>query len=335
MIISFVIPVYNTDKYLAKCIGSILEQDVSTNLYEIILVNDGSTDNSPRIINVFSRRYDCIKSVHTDNNGLGAARNIGMAHSRGKYIFFVDSDDYLPEHSLSALIKTAKAETYDIIGFDWNRIKPGGRMSENKRNTDVFNVPMSGAAYLSRFNLSGGVWSYLFSSSLLKNKQRPVRMPEGIYHEDELFLPEAFLYAKQVLFIDKPMYVYNRRSNSIMLRNDDGFMQRRFNDYLAVLDALLELPRKDLLTKLQQEGLRRKTVFFVADIIRNLIRYRSDKARIDYIVGEISKRNLYPMVKEDYGYKYNAFRLFFNYKSNIVSVSKVSSIVRKLSLFRN
>jgi len=327
MIISFVIPVYNTEKYLKKCICSILNQEIDKSLFEIILIDDGSTDNSARIIADFACDYDCIKPIYTVNQGLGKARNIGIDLARGKYIFFVDSDDYILDDSLGKLIEIAKTQVYDIIGFDWNMVYSDGKTLKKRRKQDLYNVSVSGSAYLNSFNLSGGVWSYLFSATLLKEK--PVRMPEEIFYEDELFMPEAFTFANRVLFIDHTVYAYLQRNDSITHKKDQDSIDKKFKDCFYVLDALLNLLNQKNLSKIQQNGLKRKIAFFIVDIIINLICFRADKILIDHIVREIKKRKLYPMVKERYGFKYKTFRLFFNYKNNIVLASKTGFFSKK------
>lgn len=321
IIISFIIPVYNTARYLERCIGSILNQGIDESLFEIIVINDGSTDDSAQIIDSLVDGSHCIKSIHTENRGLGAARNKGMGMARGKYFFFVDSDDYLFDNSLAELFKYAELENFEIVGLNWGQVYPDATVIEKRRNISAYNLLTSGAEYLSRFNLSGGVCPYLFSASFL-NKIL-VSMPEGIYHEDELFLSEVFTYARRVIFVDQLVYAYYQRDDSITNNKDAKQIGKRINDTLYILDRLVCLEGSEKLSELQKKGLRRKITSLTVDFIINLIRFRADKPTIQNMLGELVGRKLYPLPQMSYSFKYKIFRTVFNYGQNIVLASKL------------
>ena len=97
MFLSFIVPVYNVEKYLGECLDSLLDQDIDQSDYEIVCVNDGSTDGSPEILAGYAQRHPNIRVVTKENGGLPAARNTGVDHSRGDYIWHVDSDDFVRE----------------------------------------------------------------------------------------------------------------------------------------------------------------------------------------------------------------------------------------------
>ncbi|PXV62335.1 glycosyltransferase involved in cell wall biosynthesis [Dysgonomonas alginatilytica] len=307
--------------YLERCVGSILNQGIKESLFEIIIVNDGSTDNSAQVINDLAKDSPCIKYLHTENQGLGAARNKGMNVARGKYFFFVDSDDYLFDNSLPELFRYAESDTSDIIGFDWAQVYSDGSALKKKREASIYNSLMSGAEYLSKLNLSGGVCPYLFSASFLK--ERSIVMPEGIYHEDELFLSESFIYAHQIVFIDRLVYAYYQREDSITNSKDKNQVSRRISDTLYVLDQLVTLEERTNLNELQKEGLRRKIISLTTDFIVNLIRFRVDKAQVKSNIQELSNRKLYPLPDISYSWKYILFRLVFNYTPSIVLASRL------------
>ena len=102
--LSVVIPVYNVEKYLSECLNSVLSQDMSG--VEIILIDDGATDNSGAICNAYVKEYDCIKCIHQSNKGLSAARNAGIAEAKGEYILLLDSDDLLKDNSIAVIKQT-------------------------------------------------------------------------------------------------------------------------------------------------------------------------------------------------------------------------------------
>ncbi len=325
MIISFIIPVYNTGKYLKRCVDSILNQGINKSSFEIIIIDDGSTDNSSEIIADLSKRESCIKKIIcTENRGPGAARNAGIGIAQGKYIFFIDSDDYLFDNSLVQLFEYAESTISDIIGFDWAEIYSNGTIVTKKKPID--NTPMSGAEYLNGFNISGGVWAYLFSTSLLKKTS--VLMPGGIYHEDELFLTEAFLYSDKIVFINQLVYAYFQRSESIINNKHKDQVNKRISDRIYVLDQLFYLEKKTNLSELQKRGLKRKIHFLAVDFIINLIRSGIDATIIKDRIQELKDRKLYPLPAMPYSSKYIFFRLIFNYRQNIIWASKLGLFSR-------
>lgn len=123
--ISVIIPIYNAERYLSRCIDSILEQSYTN--FEIILVNDGSSDNSAKICDSYSNNHSNIHVIHKTNGGVTAARRDGVLNSTGRWITFVDSDDTLPSNSLEYLINKATAQDYDIVAGAWRKIYPSYR----------------------------------------------------------------------------------------------------------------------------------------------------------------------------------------------------------------
>lgn len=214
--ISIIVPVFNVEEYLEKCLLSLLEQDFCD--YEIICVNDGSTDNSTEILNSYAKKFPIIKIINQENKGLSGARNTGLRYAKGDYILFVDSDDYLENNVLKSLLSIATENDIDILDFNCNSIT-----SDNKRrlfNKDVFinERTVTGIEYLSFFSQKYkrlpqiSAWSHLFKTEfLMKNK---LVFIEGIYYEDLPFVLKAYSLAKNVYYanIDVYNYVYNMNS---------------------------------------------------------------------------------------------------------------------------
>ena len=119
MQLSIIVPVYNVADYLAKCLDSLLAQDLPQNEYEIIVVNDGSTDNSGEIAQQYADKYANITLINQGNQGLSGARNTGIKCAKGDYIQFVDSDDYLEENVLGGLLKQVEKDNLDVLRFKY------------------------------------------------------------------------------------------------------------------------------------------------------------------------------------------------------------------------
>jgi glycosyltransferase involved in cell wall biosynthesis len=120
-ILTVVIPVYNVEKYLKRCIDSVLVQEWKN--YDILLVDDGSTDNSPQICEDYAKAYDIISVIHKENGGLSEARNTGISNAEGEYVYFLDSDDWIEPNTFSDLAEVIESDQYDIISFNQEFVK--------------------------------------------------------------------------------------------------------------------------------------------------------------------------------------------------------------------
>ena len=207
MLISIVIPVYNAIKYLDECIGSVLSQ--SLNDYEIILVDDGSTDGSERLCDEYEARYDFIRAVHQENAGASAARNAGLKKARGSYVHFIDSDDRLSFDGVyEALNQQALSDDYDIIFFRRERFTDGvGEIEaiqpeyeiDGAYDGDVLNHVLSKKYQMT---LTCPVNKMFRREFLIEND---LYFTVGLDHEEDEWLPRVISCAKRVWF-DKGVY---------------------------------------------------------------------------------------------------------------------------------
>lgn len=326
MILSFIIPVYNTALYLERCVLSIISQlGTETASYEIIIVNDGSTDNSHEIIHALAKAYpDLIVVVEHENKGLGAARNSGQKVSRGKYLFFVDSDDYINEGSLKTLLSAAESSNDDILEFGVIALDKKQKPKYLKRG--IPNVPISGDEYLLKYIVVGGVWSYIYRSDFLSAHN--LWMPEGIYHEDELFLTRALLFATSICLVNTFVYVYEQREGSITKSRNKKIIEKRIDDSLFTLNEFLLLEKSNSLTTSQSQGLNRKIKLFSHDIVIVLIRLRVPKKIIYSTIEKMKSFGLFPLPKVKGSWKHSIFRILTCNKYFVWLLSK-SFTVRK------
>ena len=208
--ISVIIPVYNVEKYLAECLTSVVNQTFKD--IEIICVNDGSTDNSPKILEEFAQKDSRIKIINQENQGMSCARNAGLAVATGEYITFVDSDDYISTDLYADMQKYLPAE---LICFN-AKIFP---MSEKYRALQNYiqckfdgEQPMEEKLIL-KTNVH--VWNKVFKTSIIKENN--IRFPKGLYFEDFPFVCEYMLSINSVKFFGgKGYYFYRQQPNSLM-----------------------------------------------------------------------------------------------------------------------
>lgn len=212
---SFIVPVYNTEKYLKKCLDSLVNQTYKD--FEIIVVNDGSTDKSSSIISKYQKKYKNIIVIDKENEGLSMARNRGVQKSSGKYIIFVDSDDYVSNKLLEEVDK--KIDDSDILRFqiatedeEYTKINEYHEESfESMCGYDAFK-------YLSSYHFVEPAWCYVIRKNYyIENK---FSFKKGVYHEDFGLIPYVIYKARKVKSIDFIGYYYIQRNGSIMNNND-------------------------------------------------------------------------------------------------------------------
>lgn len=202
IILSIVVPVYNVEKYIENCLNSIIENYCDG--IEVILVDDGSKDNSSQICDRYVEKYNYISVIHKENGGLSSARNAGIKKAQGKYIWFVDSDDYIKKDSVKKIIDCTTNDT-DLILASYCDIYSDGRIAED----DLPNPELEIKAYEYFYNL--GSASYAAFRSICRKifiLENDLFFTEGIYHEDEDWTPRVLCSAKTFSVIPGTIYCY-------------------------------------------------------------------------------------------------------------------------------
>lgn len=209
--ISVIIPVYNGEKYIQRCIDSVFNQTYSN--VEIIVVNDGSTDNTENIL----KKYSNIVLVNKKNEGVSKARNTGLSLATGDYVYFCDADDYLEKDAFEALIN--EYDENDLLRFG-HYVVNGEKKKEKKNTDDVLALvdltfdSKKLLEYLVSNKTEGHLWNYLFKLSVIKDN-KILFDEELFYQEDVMFLLEYCLKIKNVKVISNPYYNYCVNENSV------------------------------------------------------------------------------------------------------------------------
>ena len=217
--VSIIIPVYNVEKYLEKCLDSALSQSLKD--IEIVLVNDGSKDSSPQICEKYANNDTRIKLIHQENAGLSAARNTGLANSSGEYILFLDSDDYICSDACEKLYEAAKELDCDIVAANEIKVINGKEVPGERRKLPEKKVVSGREFYVTSLRLGGispCVQFSLYRRSFIE--QARLHFKVGIFHEDELWTPQALLKAQRLACLDLPFYYHLCRDNSITQTKD-------------------------------------------------------------------------------------------------------------------
>lgn len=238
MKVSVIVPIYNVESYIEECLISLINQKFDD--YEIVLVNDGTKDDSIKVVKKYIEKYENIRLLNKENGGLSSARNYGLKYAKGEYICFVDSDDLVNENYLSNLYNRAKKENLDIgLGFHqkfWGdkRIEKINRKSLESKcvltGIEVINEQLDNKDFFAE------VWDDIFNRRFLEENN--LRFYEGIYHEDEEFTFRAILAAKRVGYIESYDYLYRQRENSIMSPNN---IDKRLIGLIKIVNSLQQL----------------------------------------------------------------------------------------------
>jgi glycosyltransferase involved in cell wall biosynthesis len=231
MDISIIVPVYNTEKYLKKCIDSIInQQNVSK---EIILVDDGSTDSSGNICEEYASKYPYIHTLHIDNSGPATAKNVGLQHAQGEYVSFTDSDDELEPTMFYEMISAGKYSNSEIICCNFKEADAHGNISHTvcSGKTYQFNKIEALRHLLSKDLIYTGSVTKIFKRTLLT--QNNLTHNDGLKTDEDFIMNiKAFAKCSRCAVVDKCFYIINYRENSLshsyFKDNIDNYIDNRF-----------------------------------------------------------------------------------------------------------
>ena len=231
MFLSFIVPVYNARQYLEECLHSLLEQDITD--YEIICINDGSTDGSDAVLDTFAAQYSQLNPIHQKNSGVAAARNAGLAAAQGDYIWFVDADDFIESNVLSrlqAIIVQTGCDQLVVGGYQFAQALTPEQAAQRQEGSLPDNVPGPGAV----------VWRSLIRRRFLNEHGVTFRHPELTHGEDGQFLFELSLEAPSCAETEDTIYFYRVRSGSAETGTSLENTQKKLRSHVRVAEIMLE-----------------------------------------------------------------------------------------------
>lgn len=235
--VSVIVPVYNVEKYIRKCLDSLVNQTLKE--IDIILVDDGSTDSSASIIKEYEDKYENIKYYKKDNGGLSDARNYGMQYANGKYIAFLDADDYVDISLYQTMYEKAKKEDSDIVdcNFYWTY--------RNKNKKDIGKKYEGKKEMLEKGRVVA--WNKLYKKELLDEAN--IQFPKGLIYEDVEFFYKLIPYVQRVSFVKTPLIYYIQRKTSIANTQNE-----KNKDIFTVLEnVILYYKQKNLYDTYKEE----------------------------------------------------------------------------------
>ena len=215
-LISVIVPVYISEKFIEQCIDSITNQTLKD--IEILIINDGSKDNTLNIIESIAKSDSRIKILNQKNSGVSAARNNGISKSRGKYITFVDADDYIDKTMYEKMYKKAEEFNSDIVICNVNDVLNGNKKVSLNLNEGIIDIrKLTESEFLSNeyFKLGTAVWHKIFKRNLIKENKIKFTNYSEVASEDTLFNYEAMLKAKRLYCIEEALYDYKINETSL------------------------------------------------------------------------------------------------------------------------
>ncbi len=287
--VSIIIPIYNVEKYLHKCIESVESQTLEN--IEVILVNDGSTDNSEIIIEKFKEKYNNIKYIKKENGGLSDARNVGIRNATGDYILFVDSDDYISDTLLNDLSVYMEQE-YDLIKFKMIKVdenykeigKVEGPIFENKNGEEAFNLLYGNDVMLQP------AWLYLYKKSFWDRNK--FEYPVGMNHEDFARTALIMLKADSVASTNVYGYYYVQSEGSITRGNDETKKLKRAQDIINHYDYMLRVIDDYNIMKRTKDNLK---IYYTNCMILKLDELSEESKKV--YLKELKERKVFKNIK--------------------------------------
>lgn len=214
--VSVIVPIYNTAKFVKRCLRSLIEQDFDRS-YEIIVIDDGSTDNSFKIVEKIAAEHNNIRVYSQKNSGVSAARNTGLAYARGKYVTFTDSDDFVSKRYISMMYRAAEVSGADIVCCNFRCVNeqgaPSGIDGILKHRAGVFPSENMLRSLLLDITIRSFAWNKLYRRSLFT--EHDIKFPVGKLYEDMRTTPRLFYHAKRIAVVSGVLYNYVQHSGSI------------------------------------------------------------------------------------------------------------------------
>lgn len=284
-IISLILPAYNVAEYIEACVNSCERQDLPADSYEIVIVNDGSTDTTPPIINTLAKRYPNIVILNQQNQGLSMARNNGFKVARGKYVWFVDSDDIITTNCLKSLIEVVERQNLDalVVGPSIPFVE---QFPDSFNHTDSVSQVYNGVDFLLRSKrFVVGAWCYILRRDFWESNQ--FQFYPGIAYEDTQLMGYAISKADRVAALTQfSCYSYIQREGSIMNSKPN---HKKLLSHAVITNTHIEYAQKERHPELSESFLSSASSSFIAGI-NMLLQMDCDKTLTEEYLSAIAIR---------------------------------------------
>lgn len=280
LMLSIIVPVYNVKKYINECLDSLISQDISDKEYEIICIDDGSTDGSRDILDEFANKYRNIVVINKSNGGVSSARNCGINKAKGKYIWFVDSDDFITKNILSDIFSVLNNNSPDLlfvkpIAFNdgEDTLKYKEKIIEENETTNEY---------------IDWLWTRLYKKSIIDDSK--IRFNTNIsFAEDHMFCTMLNPYINKIITYDKVGYFYRRRPNSLSTTATKDKLDILINSSSAFLESGIN-------KTIDYDIARKEVCIMMISVMSTIATFPKTKA--NKLIKELKERKLFPLKKQ-------------------------------------
>ncbi len=290
MLLSIIIPAYNVEKYIVACLDSCFAQGIED--MEVIVVDDGSTDQTPALLSQYEKRHSNMHVVRQQNQGQSVARNLAIEMSKGDYIYMVDADDRMMDGQVLP-IDAMRNGKYDIIGLQvMYQLEDGTQRpwSHQMEHWPFDQEYATGADFVKTHNIEGLVYGYLFKRSIFTNHPE-LRFTPGIYHQDEELIFKIFTLAGPVVYKRGYTYLYFEHAGSSINTRTEERKRKLMDHSMIILRNLIQWRDEHNL----QDTMRYKLSYLSMDVLRMLIRRQHEADYAMQCVEELRQMGLYPL----------------------------------------
>lgn len=303
--ITIIIPCYNVERYIAKCIRSVFQQDLHEDEFEVIIVDDDSPDGSLAIAREVTQNRKNITIISQENKGLGGARNTGVLNATGEYLLFLDSDDWLLPNVLKNLLIIAEQDALDILEFSAQGINSEGKiLYQISNNSTVFN---SGFDYYNNIRYMNSACNKLYRRDFLRKNN--ILFLEQIFIEDFEFNTRCLASVKKIKATDLLVSQFLQSTNSIT-RNTDGVKKNKMiTDIIFVIRETSKLYKKCSKNKQTDLFFLERLNFLVSTLFYQLVKRKSSYKEMKVIKAKLIEEDLFYVNQQIFDGKKNIFRI--------------------------
>lgn len=294
LLLSIIVPIYRVEKYVERCLRSLEDQDLPKDQYEVIAVDDGTPDRSAEIAEQLAKKYGNIRVIHKENGGLSSARNVGMSLAQGRYIMFVDSDDFLEPKVIGKVLDIAERTQAELCFYN-NQSYPG----KHQMGHQPFEV---GTVYTGEYAILHGMvinsaWRNIYLREFMNSTG--ILFKEGILHEDIEFNYRLYPLVQRMVFTDLMVYNYNLVGESIMRTNNPHKMEKRIIDNIIGKRSILDFQQTHPVSLALQNHINHLVTSEMLAILGKFLhrdyRHQLLPGALDRILNMMTTQCLYPI----------------------------------------
>jgi glycosyltransferase involved in cell wall biosynthesis len=308
--LSVIIPMYNVEKYIVNCIQSVYKQHIDEKEFEVILVDDESPDNSLQLAQSAITSFNNVKTISQKNKGLGGARNTGIKHAEGKYVLFLDSDDWYIENSLAHVLAMALKNKTEILEFGAQQIDINGKIINSIQPDNRLESIIDGIDYKKSTKSINSACNKLYDREfLIKND---LWFSEKIYAEDLEFNTRAFFLSKRVLSTNHIVACFLQQPNSITRSKDQAKKDKYISDLMTILLKIKAFRLKHEIITLEKHHFyfNEKMTSICIGLFQELFKNNASYASIKSIKYKLIKEDIYYTKHKILNLKRNIFRKY-------------------------